>query len=231
MQYFAYILSRQIGCSVDEISEAVDELVFFEVLKIKKIDGVDYLYQKRMESDYLLSIKRSEIAKKGGGNPKLAKTNKKQDAKVLFKQSLKQNTEYENEIENEYENVIKIEKQKTKKSKIEILSKYDEELKMLVEIFNQVTNSRVTAIEPIVKNYEYWRKIYDPATIEEAIRKIPTNDFWKNKMTLTTLFRRKNPQGEDVDYISSLNNAKSEKNSQKNEVFGAAASYLSKLER
>lgn len=96
-QFFAYIISKQIGVESQYVSESIEELLFFNVLTIEKKDGVDFLYQKRMVRDFEISCKRSNVAKKGGGNPKLKTKN-------LFKQKDKQNTEYENEYE--YENEI-----------------------------------------------------------------------------------------------------------------------------
>ncbi len=100
IQYFAFIISKQIGCTLQEVADALEELLFFQVLKIRQVENIDYLYQKRMEKDFDVSLKRSFSAKKGGGNPKLKKNLFKQTPK----QTYKQNPEYEIENDNEYEN-------------------------------------------------------------------------------------------------------------------------------
>jgi hypothetical protein len=101
-EFFAFILSKQSGIQNESMVEAIDELLFYEVIHIGDIDGVPFLYQKRMVKDYDISFKRSECAKKGGGNPNL----KKKKDKNLFKQNSKQNTENEYEYEYENESVI-----------------------------------------------------------------------------------------------------------------------------
>lgn len=102
-RYFATVLAKQTGIEIREISQIIDELLFYRVLKVGEKDGVPFLYQSRMIRDSELSIKRSQSAKKGGGNPALSSKN----AKNLFKQNNKQgdklNTEDENDNENEDE--------------------------------------------------------------------------------------------------------------------------------
>lgn len=107
IEYFVFIISKQIGCSISDVTLALEELLFFKVLKIEKLDGVDFLMQKRMVKDNDISMKRSESAKKGGGNPNLVNTKNKLHAKNLFKQIHKQNTEDEYVYENEDENIKK----------------------------------------------------------------------------------------------------------------------------
>lgn len=129
IEYFVWVINRQIGFSTQEIKEAIEELIENSVLTIGQINDSDFLYQKRMVQDFNTSIKRSVAAKKGGGNPNLVKTKDNVDAKILFKQKDKQNTEYE--YVNEYD--IKNNKGgtggKTKPSKKEIEIPGWEELK------------------------------------------------------------------------------------------------------
>lgn len=69
---------------------------------------------------------------------------------------------------------------------------------------NLKRNFKVTnGFKPALKE---WLDVYTPQEIEKAIRNIRLDDFWCDKMTPTILFRRKNPQGEAVDYISQLLN-------------------------
>ncbi len=128
MQYFAYILSKQTGINIHEIELAIEELLFFGVLKFDENSG--FLYQKRMVKDNDISLKRSESAKKGGGNPTLK--NNKKNANKLFKQNIKQNTEYENEYENEYEikdiKSIKAEKKKKFSNSVKVNENFSSEV-------------------------------------------------------------------------------------------------------
>lgn len=103
IEYFAYVLSRQVGISQQEVRDAIEELLFFGVLEIRGENGVDFLFQKRMERDFKISLMRSNVAKKGGGNPVLFKQKSKQKLSKQFKQIDKQNTEYEYVYENENE--------------------------------------------------------------------------------------------------------------------------------
>jgi hypothetical protein len=98
-KYFAFILSKQIGISTDEVSSAVEELLFFDVLKVEQKNGIDFLFQKRMVKDFEISEARKKAGKKGGGNPILFKQKNKQTDKQNPKQVDKQNPEYESEDE------------------------------------------------------------------------------------------------------------------------------------
>ena len=72
----------------------------------------------------------------------------------------------------------------------------------VLETFNQVrgTNFRVLP----EKNLSYWLSVYSVEDVLAAIRNISSDEFWKDKMTPAILFRRKNPRGEEVDYIGQL---------------------------
>jgi hypothetical protein len=65
IQFFSFIISKQIGVDFDSVFKAISELLFYNVLRIKKENGVDFLYQKRMIEDFELSEKRSKSGKKG----------------------------------------------------------------------------------------------------------------------------------------------------------------------
>ncbi len=101
IQYFAFILSKQTGVDTSDMQDAIEELLFFDVLKIEEQNKVDFLFQKRMIKDFNISQARSKSAKKGGGNPLLFKQNAKQTDKQSSKQTDKQNPEYEDENEDE----------------------------------------------------------------------------------------------------------------------------------
>jgi len=72
------------------------------------------------------------------------------------------------------------------------------------EAFNIYLGRKFKGIDSFKNNLAYWLDTYQPKEIEEAIRNIKYDKFWRDKMTPTVLFRRKNPQGEPVDYISQL---------------------------
>lgn len=91
VEYFAYKLSKQLTFELNEIREALEELLEENVLSVDD----EKLYQRRMVKDNKISEARSKAGKSGGGNPILSKD--------LFKQNHKQNPENENEFENEFE--------------------------------------------------------------------------------------------------------------------------------
>jgi hypothetical protein len=126
IQYFAFIISKQIGCCSSDVADAIEELLFFDVLKTKQINGIDFIYQKRMESDGNLSNIRAESAKKGGGNPSLKSKkedlfiqNDKQIDKQTYKQIDKQNAEYEYVNEYEYDLKKGVQGEKNEKKSID----------------------------------------------------------------------------------------------------------------
>lgn len=98
IQNFALKLVKQMPYTIDDIMDGLSELVSEQVVVIEG----DFLKQKRMIYDNLLSIKRANAGSKGG-----------KFAQAKIKANLQANTE--NEIENVNEDEIK-----TKKSKLEI---------------------------------------------------------------------------------------------------------------
>lgn len=88
--------------------------------------------------------------------------------------------------------------------------KIKSDLQILFDVFNEVMKTKYTNINSVLKNYEYWLKYYSNEEIETAITKIKNDNFWKDKMTPTILFRTKNTNKEDVDYIGGLLNRKPE---------------------
>lgn len=88
MENFAIKLGKQMPYSQQEIYDALTELVAENVLTIEG----DFLVQKRMVNDNLLSLKRANAGSKGG---KFAQAKHKAKASA--------NTENESEVENEIE--------------------------------------------------------------------------------------------------------------------------------
>lgn len=82
------------------------------------------------------------------------------------------------------------------------------ELDILLDVFNDTMKTRIKNTGAVLPNYIYWRKFYEPKEIEFAIRKISDHEFWKNRMTFETFFRKKNTAKEPVNYISDMLNHK-----------------------
>lgn len=109
---FALKLARLLPFDTETIEAAIVELLEEKVLTFEN----DFLFQKRMVRDFEISLKRSQAAKSGGGNPNLFKQKSKQE----FKQKDKQNTEYVNEYVNDNDIVIEVKEKKGAKKKKEI---------------------------------------------------------------------------------------------------------------
>lgn len=93
------------------------------------------------------------------------------------------------------------------KSKI-VIEKQDESLSLLVGIYNGLFNKKVVSTKGFERNYQYWKDIHGLDKIQKALENASKDNFWRDKMTLTILFRKKNPNGEPVDYIEDLANRK-----------------------
>lgn len=71
--------------------------------------------------------------------------------------------------------------------------------------FNIVYSKTLTAYEPIIANLEYWLGSYTKEDIFKAIENAYASKFWRKIIDHPiTLLRRKNPSGENVDYIGRL---------------------------
>ena len=86
----------------------------------------------------------------------------------------------------------------------------------ILSLFNETTKKTFKVLDE--KAVDYWTTIHTIEEIENAIRNIPNDDFWKDKMTPTILFRRKNQRGEAVDYIDQLNKKNLSEEEQMQEV-------------
>lgn len=73
----------------------------------------------------------------------------------------------------------------------------------LVDLFKKVTSRTVSLPPDNYKNLDYWLGIYNPESITQAIKNIPNDDYWRDVITPTILFRRFS-KGQPVDYIGSL---------------------------
>ena len=80
---FASVLSKLMPFSAEEISGALDELLYFDIVQING----ETLEQKRMVRDAEISLKRASAGKKGGSSRKAAGA----EANILLEQNHKQN--------------------------------------------------------------------------------------------------------------------------------------------
>ncbi len=225
IENFATCVVKNLPYTFNVVLRSLTELVEEKVLEIHG----DSLIQKRMVKDNKLSEIRSLAGKKGGRNSQ----NKEDKTNNFVKAKTQANTVIENEYENEdvIENKIDIENevfdlkiQNPKKSEIEY------EIEILVEVYKNVTGRKFKAIDTIIKNYTHWRLTYSPKEIEQAITNIPKDKFWSDKMTPIILFRQRNPNGENVDYIGGLlEYSKSSNENQKSNAMNATAQYLESL--
>jgi hypothetical protein len=119
----------------------------------------------------------------------------------------------------------------SKKSNVEVLSKYHDELETVLQIFNDVLKTDYRSYKSFSANYEYWRKTYTPEEIEQAIRNIPSDSFWNDRIDPTIFFRRKYQNGENADYIGKFRNKREKTNIEKHSdnVEKASVGYIQKL--
>ncbi len=92
----------------------------------------------------------------------------------------------------------------------EDLTKAIELGKLIINKFNEEfgTNYKDKHAEGIAKNVLYWMDFYSEKEMLESISRARRDAFWCDKMTPILLCRRRNPKGEDVDYMGNLLNKK-----------------------
>lgn len=136
---------------------------------------------------------------------------------------IKEKEVFDLEIENK--------KPTSKKSNVEVLSKYHDELETVLQIFNEVLKTDYRSYKSFSSNYEFWRKTYTPEEIEQAIRNIPSDSFWNDRIDPTVFFRRKYQNGENADYIGKFRNKREKTNIEKHSdnVEKASVGYIQKL--
>lgn len=202
------------------------EQVFEQVLK-QKFELIDELRISNLKAQTILKSrecfkdKRSDAGKKSYLMKYFAKNYTKQykDKKIynFVNLNIDTNIDTKNQTEIEHmfkhlfelyinENVIVNED----KIIIEDKTNYENELQILIMVFNETFKTNYTSIDSLKNNYYHWRKIYEPAQMEQAIINVSKDQFWKNKMTPTILFRQKNSNKESVDYIGQFLNLKKE---------------------
>jgi hypothetical protein len=82
----------------------------------------------------------------------------------------------------------------------------DNDLERIVAHFNATFKTSVKSQAGFKANYLHWAKIHDRDKIMRAISNARDDPFWRDALTPTILFRRKNKNKEDVDYIEDFAN-------------------------
>jgi len=93
---------------------------------------------------------------------------------------------------------------KSLKKKKKVASYKGSGLEEVVAFYNETFRKNTKSTRGFEKNYEQWKDIHSLGKIKQAIVNASKDKFWKDKMTLTILFRVKNSNGEAVDYIEDL---------------------------
>lgn len=89
-----------------------------------------------------------------------------------------------------------------------VVKSNEEMAKGFINAWNQVHKTKYVAWKPLISNLSYWLEQYKPEEILQAIVNTKGNEFWKDKMTPVMFLRRRNPRGEEVDYIGEMLNVK-----------------------
>jgi hypothetical protein len=83
----------------------------------------------------------------------------------------------------------------------------------VLETFNLTYKTNYKSFKGFSDNLDQWLEVYSLEEIKLAIQRSSQDEYWKNKLDPTILFRQKNPRGEKVDYIGKFLNIKTEKES------------------
>lgn len=127
-------------------------------------------------------------------------------ARVLEYFNSSMDTSIDSSIDTTHKPETRNQKSEIEGVKGEILEKQDLKLKEIVIFYNEVFGKNVSSVSGFEKNYQYWITVHNIEKIKQAIQSARNDKFWKDKLTLQILFRKKNPRGEDVDYIEDLSN-------------------------
>jgi len=166
---FAIMLVKHLPYTIEEIENAIDELIEESVCYFED----DFICQKRMIKDGSLSIIRSKVGKKGGDK---TKENNNNLVKDLVKQKVEQNTEYETEYE--------IENNLTKSSNntiSEIPKKNNSEFSELKNVCkNKIEIYEQTFLDEDLQNFI---DLFKNINVTEQEIKTAMYDFKLNKIT------------------------------------------------
>jgi len=155
--------------------------------------------------------KRSDYLKSRSNNKSGRKKNDEiiEEKKEIIQESYDLHMVNENVKEEEKEIKLEI-KNKNKKLNVKKPIDHSNELDTIFMVFNEYFKTNYENNFTINTNYNHWRQFYEPEQIEQSIINASKDQFWKDKLTPVILFRQKNQNKEDVDYIGSLLNRKPE---------------------
>ena len=74
--------------------------------------------------------------------------------------------------------------------------------------FNGVFDTKYRTPAGFIRNMAYWSGFYTKDDIFTAVKNARNDAFWGTKLTPVLLFRKRNPSGENVDYIGKFLNMK-----------------------
>jgi hypothetical protein len=147
----------------------------------------------RNNEKYAGVVEKRRLAGKSGGLAKASKRKQKVASASKGKQTVANLADSDNDSDSD----------SVSDSDITIINK---ELKTIVDHYNEAFGKRITSYNGFEKNFDHWIKVHNVEKIKLAIDVAQSDKFWRDKLTLQILFRRKNPRGEDVDFIEDLSN-------------------------
>jgi hypothetical protein len=78
------------------------------------------------------------------------------------------------------------------------------EIDQFLVVYNDLYKTAFRSVEPFRGNFDHWRRAYSLDEMVEALAYSVEDEFWKDKMTPTILFRRLGRDGYPVDRIGEL---------------------------
>jgi phage replication O-like protein O len=83
----------------------------------------------------------------------------------------------------------------------------------ILNFYNHLFNKEIRTTSTFEENMDYWMTIYSLDEIKKAMEVAKKDKWWSDKLTPVKLFRKKNTQGEKVDYIGDLLNKETKEKS------------------
>jgi len=104
---------------------------------------------------------------------------------------------------------IKLKSKLKLKPKLKLKLKVDDACRAYLETWNKTFGTNLKTIVALRSNMDFWLNEYSLDEIKRAVTKIPSHPYWgKTNMNIETLLRRRNPRGDEVDYIGEMLNQK-----------------------
>jgi DNA-binding transcriptional regulator GbsR (MarR family) len=203
------ILAKEIGLEASIcLADLISKEEYFKNNNLLDKDGFFYNTRDNITKDTTLSAYQQRIAVNklrdiGILDTKQKDIPKKMYYRINYLSVVKFLTTSDKKTSHQVVKKLNINNNKNNNKNNNIQSFQDSYQKFLDE-YNTTLHRKTKSMEGWKKNAEFWLTVYSEEDILAAIREIPRDPFWKDKMDLTILFRRKNPQGESVDYIQKL---------------------------